>query len=136
MTNVNYSPIVKSLFDTVYNSYLEKDSVLNHKKVEHEVYESEQDFILKLFVPGYQKTDFEVKIEKNQLTISTLNESNKPENYKLLARTTRDGKIYKTFTLTDLVDSERISANYENGVLTFVIPKLEKIKSVRNIVIS
>lgn len=135
MTNVNYSPIVKSLFDTVYNSYLEKDSALNHKKVEHEVYESEHDFILKLFVPGYQKTDFEVKIEKNQLSISTLNETNQPENYKLLARTTKDGKIFKTFTLTDSIDSEKISANYENGVLSFVIPKVEKIKTVRNIVI-
>ena len=133
MTNVNYSPIVKSLLDSVYNGYLEKDSAVNNKKVEHEIFESEKDYLIRLFVPGYQKTDFEIKVEKNQLIVSALKENETPQDYKLLSKTTKDGKIYKIFTLSDNIDTDKIGANYENGVLTFVVTKKENNNHTRKI---
>lgn len=139
MTNTNYIPVVKSILDSVYDNYFEagatKDSALVNKKVAHEVFESDQNFLLKLYVPGYQKNDFDIKIDKNELIVSSNAELDQPEGYKVVQSTVKNGKIYKTFQLSNAVDTEGIKATYENGVLSFLISKLEKTKSVRNITI-
>jgi len=78
--------------------------------------------------PGMEKKDFVITLDGNQLTISSAKqneETKKEENY------TRREFSYQSFTRTfqlpkDVVDSEKIIATYENGLLQLTIPKKEE----------
>jgi len=89
--------------------------------------ENETDFELELSVPGRKKEDFNIEIDKDVLTISseiTTDEERKEENYTRREFTFNSFK--RSFTLPETVDTEKIAANYEKGILRFVIPKKEE----------
>lgn len=89
--------------------------------------ENERDFELELAVPGRKKSDFDIEIDKDILTISSevKNESEtKEENYT--RREFAFTSFKRAFTLPKTVDNDRIEANYENGLLRFVLPKKEE----------
>lgn len=89
--------------------------------------ENETDFELELSVPGRKKEDFNIEIDKDVLTISselTTDEEKKEENYT--RREFSFNSFKRSFTLPETVDTEKVKANYENGILSFVIPKKEE----------
>ena len=77
------------------------------------------------------KKDFKVLLEGNTLTISseksTQNEQNETTRY--MSREFSYQAFSRTFTLQkDVVDTEKIQAKYEDGVLHLLIPKMEQAK--------
>jgi len=90
--------------------------------------ESAEGFKVEVAAPGMEKKDFVITLDGNQLTISSAKqneETKKEENY------TRREFSYQSFTRTfqlpkDVVDSEKIIATYENGLLQLTIPKKEE----------
>lgn len=91
--------------------------------------EEEDAFKLTLAVPGMKKSDFEIDVDGNQLTISCSKEEEQSEKE---ARYTRKEYSYqsfeRTFTLPDEINRERIDASYDNGVLYVMLPKKEEAK--------
>lgn len=89
--------------------------------------ENEKDFELELSVPGRTKEDFSIEIDDNVLSVSaevkTENEMEK-ENYT--RREFAFSSFRRSFTLPKSVDSDKINANYENGILKFTLPKKEE----------
>ena len=89
--------------------------------------ENEKDFELELSVPGRSKDDFSIEIDDNVLTVSaevkTENDVKK-DNYT--RREFGFSSFTRSFTLPKSVDSNKINANYENGVLKFTLPKKEE----------
>lgn len=92
--------------------------------------ETEDNFEVELASPGMDKKDFNVSLDGNTLTISSVKENNhedKNDNYS--RREFSYQSFQRTFVLPkDVVDEERISAQYENGLLKLVIPKREEAK--------
>ncbi len=89
--------------------------------------ESETDFELELAVPGRKKSDFNIEIDKNVLTISSevkSEEKTKEENYT--RREFAFTSFKRAFTLPKSVDNDKIEATYEDGLLRFVLPKKEE----------
>ncbi len=89
--------------------------------------ENEKDFELELAVPGRKKSDFNIEIDRNVLTISSevKNEGEvKEESYT--RREFAFTSFKRAFTLPKAVDSDKIEANYEDGLLRFVLPKKEE----------
>lgn len=89
--------------------------------------ESEKDFELELAVPGRKKSDFKIEIDKDVLTISSEVENEveaKEGNYT--RREFAFTSFKRAFTLPKSVDNEKIEANYEDGLLRFVLPKKEE----------
>lgn len=86
--------------------------------------ETETNFALALSVPGGNKEDFKIEIEKDILTVST---EVKAEEVKKESEYTRREFAFKSFkrsfTLPNTIDVENIKANYENGILSFELPK-------------
>ena len=86
--------------------------------------EAETNFTLALSVPGGNKKDFKIEIDKDILTVST---EVKTEEVKKEAEYTRREFAFKSFkrsfTLPNTIDVENIKANYENGILSFELPK-------------
>lgn len=81
-------------------------------------------------LPGINKEDIKVDINKNVLTISgerkTKAEIKEEDYYKV---ETAFGKFSRSFNLPENADIENISASSENGVLEIVIPKLSETKN-------
>lgn len=89
--------------------------------------ENEKDFELELAVPGRKKSDFNIEIDKDILTISS--EVQKKDEVKEENYTRREfgfASFKRAFTLPETIDNEKIEANYEDGLLKFVLPKKEE----------
>ena len=86
--------------------------------------ENETNFELELSVPGWLKDDIKIELEKDVLSVSA---EVKTEEVKKDEKYTRKEFVLKSFrrafTLPNTIDAESIKANYENGVLGFVLPK-------------
>ena len=93
------------------------------------VYETKDAYLLELNVPGRNKEDFKVSIDKNLLTIS-YEASTTKENTE--TRTVRNEFVFesfsRSFTIDETIDANQIEAKYENGLLRFRLPKVEEQK--------
>jgi len=76
---------------------------------------------------GFQKTDFNIKVDKDQLIVSTeLDTEKKDSESKFLRREFSYGSFKRSFHLPETIDRENISATYENGLLNITIKKKNK----------
>jgi HSP20 family protein len=80
-------------------------------------------------VPGVKPEHVKILVEGNLLTIQGTKEQIAEEKAEKVHRYERAyGAFERTFTLPTTVDAEHIKANYEMGVLTLTLPKIEKAK--------
>ncbi len=101
--------------------------------------ENEKTYNIEVSAPGFEKKDFNVRIEDGILTVSAEHKTEKNEETKNFVRKEFNyGSFSRSFNLVDLIDEEKIDAKYENGILKLELPKNEKAKSqnVRGIKIS
>jgi len=94
-----------------------------------DVYEDEHNVSLKIEVPGIDEKDIDLRIENNVLTVHgerKLEKEEKEENFRRVER--QYGSFTRTFTLPNTVDSEKVSANYEKGILKVTLPKKAEAK--------
>jgi HSP20 family protein len=89
-----------------------------------DVYEDEHKVTLKIEVPGIDEQDIDVRVENNTLTVHgerKIEREEKEENYRRVER--RYGSFTRNFTLPQTVDTEKVSATYDKGVLKIGLPK-------------
>jgi HSP20 family protein len=80
-------------------------------------------------VPGVKPEDVQILVEGNVLTIQGTKEQVAERKAEKVHRYERTyGSFERSFTLPATVDAEHIKATYEMGVLTLVLPKVEKAK--------
>ncbi len=94
-----------------------------------DVYEDEHNVSLKIEVPGIDEKDIDVLIENNVLTVHgerKFEKEEKEENFRRVER--QYGSFIRTFTLPTTVDAEKVSANYDKGVLKIALPKKAEAK--------
>lgn len=94
------------------------------------VKDSENRYEIEVAVPGMDKRDFKVELKDNLLHVSA-NKENRNEQKDETSRYVRKEFSYQSFTRSftlpeDSVDSENISASYNDGILNIVVPKKEK----------
>ena len=89
--------------------------------------ETADNYEVDMAAPGMSKNDFRVELDGNLLTItSEKNSTQEQENEKYTRREFSYQSFQRSFQLSkDVVDADKIEANYENGVLHLVIPKIE-----------
>lgn len=93
--------------------------------------ENSDEFLVEMAAPGMKKEDFKIELDGTALTISSEHKEEKEdkdgENYS--RREFSYESFYRTFHLPkDVVDSEKINAKYEDGILKLQIPKREEAK--------
>jgi len=94
-----------------------------------DVYEDEHKVTLKLEIPGIDQNDVDIRLENNTLTVRgerKFEKEEKEENFHRIER--RYGSFARSFTLPNTLDSEKVQANYENGVLKIDIAKRAEAK--------
>lgn len=91
-----------------------------------DIHETEKDFVVALDLPGIKKEEINVEVAGNQVSVFG---ERKYEHKDKTAKTHRlecwKGQFRRTFTLPENVDSQKVDAAYENGVLKLTIPKSE-----------
>ncbi|MCC5941177.1 MAG: Hsp20/alpha crystallin family protein [Balneolaceae bacterium] len=89
--------------------------------------ETEKQFVIDVEVPGVDKKDIDLNVEKNTLTISGERKFEKKEDGKQYHRVeSHYGSFSRSFTLPDNVDIETINAAYNNGMLRITVDKSEQ----------
>jgi len=79
-------------------------------------------------VPGASGEDIDVKFEDGQLTIHAHVPQRQPEDTQYLLYEYGVGDYYRTFEVSEAIDSGKITAEYADGVLTLHLPKAEASK--------
>jgi HSP20 family protein len=95
-----------------------------------DIYESDKELVLTAEVPGIEEKDIEVKVEDSTLTIKgerKMEKETKEENYHRIERSY--GSFFRSFSLPNYVDLDKIKAEHQNGVLKITMPKKDESKS-------
>lgn len=88
------------------------------------IHESDKGYAVSLAAPGLEKDDFVVDVENGILNISVEKEQKElPEGVKATRKEFSYYKFKHSFTLPEDVDSSKIKAEYQNGVLNIDLPR-------------
>lgn len=101
--------------------------------------EEEKEFTIEIAVPGFKKSDFNIELNEDLLTISLEKEDKQEENQRSPIMKEFDfNKFRRSFKLSDKVEKDKIKAHYHDGILRINIPKKSELikNSNRSIEIS
>ncbi len=91
--------------------------------------ENADEFRIEVAAPGLEKNDFTIDIHHNILTISCQKEEKtETKDSKYTRREFNYNCFSRSFTLPSAVETDKISANHKDGILTIVVPKREEAK--------
>src|SRR4030081_1072622 len=94
-----------------------------------DIYETENELVLKADLPEVKLEDIEVRVENQTLTLKGERKFEKDDSGKGPHRIERSyGAFERVFTVPTTVDPEKVAADYKNGVLTVRLPKKEAAK--------
>jgi HSP20 family protein len=94
-----------------------------------DIYETENELVIKADLPDLQEKDIDVHVENNTLTIRGERNFDKDVNKDNYLRVERAyGSFMRSFSLPSTVNSENIRAEYRNGVLSLHMAKREESK--------
>ena len=82
-------------------------------------------------LPGVDPSDIELTVEQNVLTVKTLRQRTPVEGEEVIASERPQGRFTRQLFLGENLDSGRVEASYENGVLHVTIPVAEGSKARR-----
>jgi HSP20 family protein len=94
-----------------------------------DIYETDGSIVLQAELPGLDPKDVDVRVENNVLTLRgqrKFDETVTKDNYHRVERSY--GSFTRSFTLPSEVDTEKIQANYRDGVLRLTLPTREEAK--------
>ena len=118
----NARPMLSDIFDDIFEKNLSERLWDSGNAPAANIIETDQEFRLEIAAPGLSKQDFKITLDKNILTVSSDKENGqKDENYTRYEFSC--GKFSRSFSLPKSVDTERISAVSENGILRISLPK-------------
>jgi HSP20 family protein len=121
------------LFDVAFPalSSLQRGRLFGDRQGEFPVdlYQDKNAFTVRAELPGFRKEDIGVEVADDILTVTGHQKTEaKAEDKDKPATTTQERRVSRAISLPENVDSEKIQAAYENGVLTVTLPKREEVK--------
>jgi HSP20 family protein len=94
-----------------------------------DIYESENELVLKADLPDVELKDIDVRVENQTLTIAGERKFEKNDTGKGYHRLERSyGRFTRSFAVPNAFDTDHIAADYKNGVLSVSLPKKEAAK--------
>lgn len=128
-TKVFSNGLLDELFNRNVSHFIGSDGVATQPAVN--ILENQDAFKVEVVAPGFEKTDFELKVEKNVLTVLAKREQKTEENVEQYTRREfRYESFQRSFNLPETVNQEAVAAVYDKGILTVTLPKKEEAKPV------
>ena len=144
MTLVKWNPArellnVEREFNKLFNTFNSRfgfDESTMNEELENAVWspltdisENKDQYILKLDLPGVSKENLKLNFHDGELIISgerKQEKEDKDSKYHRIERTY--GKYYRSFTLPQTIQADKINAEFKDGQLTITVPKSEEAK--------
>ena len=129
----SFSGLIDRVFQHNLNRFFEDDfwgfnGINRQNQVPVNITETDKSYELQLVAPGLKKEDFKISLEGDLLTISHEHkEENSHENKteRWLRKEYRMQTFSRSFNLDEKLDSNKISAQYRDGILHLNLPKKE-----------
>ena len=96
-----------------------------------DIFETDDELLVRADMPGLNTGDIDIRFEKGELIIQGSVQERQPAGASFIAREYGVGDYHRVFRVTEAIDSDRISASYDLGVLTLHLPKSEAAKPRR-----
>lgn len=100
-----------------------------------DAYREDDHFVVHFDLPGIDPASIDLTVEKNVLTVSAERQWQAGDNQQVIASERPQGTFSRQLFLGEGLDTERVEASYENGVLTVTVPVAEQAKP-RKVLIS
>ena len=93
-----------------------------------DVYETGDDIVVKAALPGIKPEDLNIQVQGDQLIIDAKMPEQKVENATYHYKGMFSGEYHRVLTLPVSIDTNKVDATCENGVVTIRLPKAEEVK--------
>lgn len=101
------------------------------KLMKTDIKETEEDYIIDIDLPGYEKENIKIEVTDGYLTVNAkTNIKNEDKTGKFVRKERYFGECSRSFYVGDNVETEDIKATYKNGTLTVTVPKKEETKEI------
>jgi HSP20 family protein len=117
------------MFDGFFRGTNDEDCAISSWTPAVDIAEHDNEYSVKVELPGVNKDDVKLTFENNILTIrgeKKQEKETKKENYHRVERSY--GSFQRSFTLPAAVKADKIDASYKDGILTVSLPKAEEAK--------
>src|SRR5215471_15844263 len=125
MSLSHFDPLANlRLFEDTFTRFLSEPASNRPWSPAVDIYETENDLVLKADLPDVNQKDIDVRVENQTLTISGQRKFEQEKSGKGYHRIERSyGNFVRSFAVPNSFDTEKIAASYKNGVLTVSLPK-------------
>lgn len=113
----------EGLIDRFFHSFqpYHGEEGLMHMPIE--LIERDNNYILKVMIPGMEKNDINIEVGENQVNISGVCKVDYEENTDLIHRSEFcSGNFSRTVSLPEKIDHQKAKADYKNGILILSLP--------------
>lgn len=130
MSLSHFDPLANlRLFEDAFTRFMSEPTSNRPWSPAVDIYETENELVLKADLPEVSQTDIDVRVENQTLTIAGERKFAKEEAKKGFHRIERSyGNFVRSFAVPNTFNTEQISAEFHNGVLTVTLPKKEAAK--------
>lgn len=119
------SLIPRNYFGDIFDDFM---PMTKEENMKCDIYEKDGDYHIEMDVPGFDKNEIKIEAKKDYLTITAEKSEEKDDerdNKNYIHRERSYGKYQRSFYLHDL-DSDKVNAEFNNGVLNITVPKKEE----------
>jgi HSP20 family protein len=130
MSLSHFDPLTNlRVFEDAFTRFLNEPQTNRPWSPAVDIYETENELVLKADLPDVDQKDIDVRVENQTLTIAGQRKFEKQEAGKGFHRIERSyGNFVRSFAVPNSFNTEEIAAQYKNGVLTVTLPKKEAAK--------
>jgi len=125
----------KTTYNDVFESLFNADQLLSKSTVNRvpavNIAEYDREFQIEIAAPGLNKDNFKINLEIDQLSVSAIKQDENPEtlgNKRYNRREFNYSEFARNFTLPETVDTNKIQAEYKDGILFIKISKKAELK--------
>ena len=112
-------------FSDLMHDYFGDDMLRGYSAPKVNITEENESFTLWMALPGVEKSEISIHVEKDVLTISRKSAENE-EQRNFTRREFDFGSFERSFSLPESIHVEKIDATMENGMLKVVLPKRDE----------
>ena len=130
MTNFFDNSLLDNFFSVPSDTYRNKSNTTG--LMQTDIKESDTEYEIIMNLPGFKKENVKGELKDGYLVITATNaEDETDKNVKYLCRERYSGGCSRSFYVGEEITQQDIKARFENGVLTFIVPKIDKTASAK-----
>lgn len=116
------------IFDNAFD--LIDSSFFNNNIMRTDIYESDDNYIIEMDLPGFKKEEININLEDKYLIISVSKNEEKETNAKYIRKERYYGEYKRSFYV-GTVEESSIKASYKDGILRLIYPKVQTEKNTK-----